>query len=288
MVRAIIPVAMLVIFGAVQLTFNIGCTKKSPEKRQAEQAQTPTQPSTTTPPATPSPGLVEATQSMFALQSIAGDLIFCQTFSTPSKMPQITDLESAVNSLAGAQAGLPAGMINPFNVQSLGLSVKENACSRVPELLSGGHCALTVQKQSATGSMLFSTEQRLFWKDIPTLVQAANVKASLDAKTNLLSTKNALMLSLNQQLTQQRQILKFLEDMTGQPGMIADAQALLESLQTQIGILDKDIKALEDEIKPIQDEMNTRINELNTARAALKLACNPGGMGATAASWKEH
>ncbi|MBM3382965.1 MAG: hypothetical protein FJY29_11050 [Betaproteobacteria bacterium] len=265
------------------------CTKKAGTSNAPapSTAQTPGQPNNGTTPSAPNSGGVEAVLTRFALQSLAGDVIFCQTFSTASKL-QLSDVESTINALAGAQAGIPAGMLNPFTVQSLALSVKNQACARVPELLNAGHCALTVQKQTATGLVSFATEQRLFWKDIPTLAQAANVKTSLDGKTALLSSKNAILLSLNRQLTQQRQLLQFLQATTGQSGLIADAQALLTSLQEQVNTLDGDIKRIEDEIKPIEDEMNKRIAELNTARAALKLACNPASMGATAAAWKDQ
>jgi hypothetical protein len=289
MLKPVIHKAVIVVGGLLTLTLALGCTKKPSEKSQATPTKTPSQPSAGTPPATPDSGQVDAAQAMFALQSIVGDLIFCQTLSTPAKLTQLGDVESTVNALAGAQAGIPAGMLNPFTVQSLGLSLKDKGCTRVPELLNGGgHCALTVQKQTASGVVSFTTEQRLLWKDIPTLAQAANVKTSLDTKTALLSSKNAVLLSLNRQLTQQRQLLQILQATTGQSGLFADAQALLESLQEQVATLENEIKSVENEIKPIQDEMNKRIGELNTARAALKLACNPGGMGATSASWKEQ
>ncbi|MEN9529682.1 MAG: hypothetical protein RI932_1555 [Pseudomonadota bacterium] len=270
------------------LALSSSCTKKSGTASPPAPAQTqaPTQPGINTPP-NPNSGEVEAALTKFALQSLAGEEIFCQTFSTPAKL-QMGDIESTINGLAGAQAGIPAGLLNPFTIQSLALSVKNQACARIPELLSSGHCALTVQKQGAAGLISFTTEQRVLWKDIPTLAQAANVKTSLDAKSALLSSKNAVLLSLNRQFTQQRQLLQILQATTGQSGLIADAQALLTSLQEQVTSLETEIRGLENEIKPIQDEMNKRIEELNTARAALKLACNPASMGATSAAWKEQ
>jgi hypothetical protein len=93
---------------------------------------------------------------------------------------------------------------------------------------------------------------------------------------------------LQKQVSQQRLLLQILQGTSGNAGLFSEAQALLTNLQEQTTNLESDIKGLEAELKPIQDELTIRIDELNTARAALKLACNPAGMGAENAVWKEN
>ena len=82
--------------------------------------------------------------------------------------------------------------------------------------------------------------------------------------------------------------MQILQAPNGNSTLISEAQALLTRLQEQTVSLDKDIKSLEAETKPIQDELNKTLDKLATARASLKLACNPVGMGADSAVWKDN
>ena len=282
-------ISYYIYLGAASVILANACTKTS-AKSQNPLPSTPQAPSTSGPNTVPSPaggGNSEAALLRFSLVSLAGERVFCQNFSTANQLFP-ADLESIANGMAGAQANIPAGLPNPFSVQTLALNIKPKICESIPELLSAGHCALSLSKQIATGTVSVQTEQRLLWKDVSVLAQATSVKASLDSKTSALATKNAIFASLQKQVSQQRLLLQILQGTSGNAGLFSEAQALLTNLQEQTTNLESDIKGLEAELKPIQDELTIRIDELNTARAALKLACNPAGMGAENAVWKEN
>jgi hypothetical protein len=282
-------ISYYIYLGAASVILANACTKTS-AKSQNPLPSTPQVPSTSGPNTVPSPaggGNSEAALLRSSIVSLAGERVFCQNFSTANQLFP-ADLESIANGMAGAQANLPAGLPNPFSVQTLALNIKPKICESIPELLSAGHCALSLSKQVATGTVSVQTEQRLLWKDVSVLAQATSVKASLDGKTSALATKNAIFASLQKQVSQQRLLLQILQGTSGNAGLFTEAQALLANLQEQTTNLESDIKGLEAELKPIQDELTIRIDELNTARAALKLACNPAGMGAASASWKEN
>lgn len=275
--------------GAASVVVSNACTKTS-AKSQNPLPRASEAPTASGPNVNPSPtggGNAEAALLRFSLISLAGERVFCQNFSTANQLFP-ADLESIANGMAGAQANIPASLPNPFSVQTLALNIKPKICESIPELLSAGHCALSLSKQVATGTVSVQTEQRLLWKDVSVLAQATSVKASLDSKTNALATKNALFASLQKQLSQQRLLLQILQGTSGNSALFSEAEALLTNLREQTTTLESDIRGLEAELKPVQDELTIRIDELNTARAALKLACNPEGMGAANAVWKEN
>lgn len=278
-----VPLLSLIMLGMASCTK--GSSKSQPPNAAANATPLPMSP--TTAPNAPGLGNVEAAPIQYALASLAGEDIFCQGFTTQQQIAQ-TDLEALINRMAGAQAGIPAELLNPFTVQTLALVIKAKACDKTPDLLKNGHCAVAVNRQVATGTVSVQSEQRLFWKDVPVLTQASSVKTSIDSKTAIVSAKNAVVMSLQKQITQQQMLLQILQATTGNSQLMKDAQALLASLQDQVKAVETEIKTLEEQIKPLQDELNKRIEELNTARAALKLACNASGMGAVSATWKEN
>lgn len=262
------------------------CTKSNAKKQASSEDLHPiTAPPQT--PALPNPaGTAEAVRPLYSIASLGGEELFCQNFSA-ERAYDAADLEPALNRMAGAQAGIPEGLMNPFTLQTLALKLNPSGCKKTPELLKGGHCALSVVKQLPSGAVTLQTEQRLFWKDIPTLAQASSAKATLDTKAGLLSSKNALFASLQTQINQQKLLLQILEKTSGGSALFTEAQNLLTALQEQAATLSNETKDLEEQIAPLQNELNKRTEELQTARAALKMSCNPSGMGAVSAVWKD-
>ena len=274
----------------------IQCTKKGSQSSSENSPSTPA-PSSTSPsaqePASSKPSTTPANQNIeiaplrFALSSLAGEGTFCQNFSTKNQLAS-GDLEGVINKMAGAHAGIPEEITNPFTVQTLALIIRSKSCDQIPQLITSGHCALVVNKQLATGTVVVETEQRLLWKDIPVLAQAISVKTTIDAKTNIINEKNATFANLQKQISQQRTLLQILQATSGGSTLIKEAQTLLSSLQEQIQNIENEVKLLENELKPLQDELNKRVEELNTARSVLKTSCHPVSMGATSATWKEN
>lgn len=269
------------------------CTKKSSDSSPAPAAN----PQLTATPSTAQPGAGlpnGGTEKLFryALSSAAGDVVFCQDFTSQSQ-PPIADVESVTDSLGIAQAQIPAGVINPFSPKALGLSVRPAGCSLIPEVIRNGHCAISLSRDVTSGKLTLQTEQRLLWKDLPILAQASYIKATLDNKNNTIKSKNELFASVQKQITQQQQFLTILQ--LGQQlttgdkvQLIEQAQEVLSNLQKQSQNLENEVKGLETELVPIQAELSKTLEKLETSRTALKQACTPAGMGATSAEWKAN
>lgn len=276
--RVLICVSLLAVVTA--------CTKSGSKKQTESGGSSPTPSPTSSTSAPAASPTAAAARVFYSVASLGGDELFCQSFS--SERPyNATDLEPAIHSMAGAQAGIPDGLLNPFTLQTLALKLQTSPCLKVPPLLTGGHCALSVARQLSTGPVTLQTEQRLLWKDIPTLAQATSAKTTLDAKSGLLSSKNALFASLQTQINQQKLLIQILEKTSGGSTLFTEAQNLLNTLQEQATNLNNETKELEEQIAPLQNELNKRMEELQTARATLKMSCNPSGMGAVSATWKE-
>lgn len=269
------------------------CTKKgggqNPQPAAAPQA-TPT--AATQNPQPPAGGGATENLYRYSLSSVASEAVFCQDFISRSQAP-LSDIESLTDGMALAQAQVPTGVINPFSPKALGLEVKPSPCAAIPEVIRNGHCAVTIARSASSGMLTLQSEQRLLWKDMPVLAQASYIKATIDNKNNAISSKNELFRSVQKQITQQQQFLNILqlgqELATGDKlQLIEQAKEVLAGLQNQSKQLELDIKAIEGEIIPIQDELNKTLEKLTTARESLKQLCNPTGMGASSAEWKNN
>ncbi|NBO38007.1 hypothetical protein EBU99_05435 [bacterium] len=265
------------------------CTKSSSQSANSPAPVIqPPAPSTSAPIGNaPGSGNVSESMLSYSIASLAGEDLFCQTVTTKNQM-RSADLEPLANALAGAQGNVPKGVLNPFTMQTLGLVINATPCNKIPALVASGHCEIAASQLAATGQIAIQTEQRILWKDVALLAQATSVQLSLDSKRDVIASKNAVLSSVQSQIRQQQLLLQILQAPNGNSTLISEAQALLTRLQEQTVSLDKDIKSLEAETKPIQDELNKTLDKLATARASLKLACNPVGMGADSAVWKDN
>jgi hypothetical protein len=225
----------------------------------------------------------------YSLISSAGDVVFCQNFSTKAQVPT-ADIQSVADSMAMAQAQVPAGVLNPFSPKILGLSVKPEACVRTSALIKDGHCAVTASADTATGKVIINTQQRLLWKDLIILGQANYNQSVIDQKNSAISGKNTLFENVKKQIAQQQAFLNVLQIgqqvTTGQQSeFVKEAQEMLTNLQKQSADIQSEIKRMEDELIPVQDELKKSLEKLTEARDTLKQACTPAGMGATTAEW---
>jgi hypothetical protein len=286
---------MITISASALCTFVIvaGCTKKgsgtSPVPAAAPTASAPsTQPATPPQSGDGNSGTLERL-FRYSLISSAGDVVFCQDFSSKTQSP-LGDIETVADNMAMAQSQVPAGVINPFRPRTLGLTLKAEPCTRPSSLIKDGHCAVTASADTLSGKIFVTTQQRLLWKDVVVLAQANYNQSVIDQKTNAISGKNTLFETVQKQISQQQQFLNILQlgqqATTGQQSdMIKQAQDLLTSLQNQSQEIQNDIKKIEAEMIPYQDELKKSLEKLGEARNALKQACTPAGMGATSAEW---
>jgi hypothetical protein len=277
----------------VLLVISISCTKKTSGSAQSPAVA----PAPTAAPSTPIPapqtgdagnGALERL-FRYSLISSAGDAVFCQDFISKTEAP-VAGIETVADTMAMAQAQVPAGVVNPFRPKTLGLNVKSEPCVRVSNLIKDGHCAVTASADTVSGKVAVTTQQRLLWKDVVILAQANYNQSVIDQKTNAISGKNTLFETVQKQIAQQQQFLNILQIgqqlTTGQQSeMIKQAQEVLTNLQNQSKNIQADIKTIEDEMLPYQDELKKSVEKLGEARNALKQSCTPSGMGATSAEW---
>lgn len=280
--------------GLLFIVSALGCTKKASQNASENPPAPAATASNTVPRANQPTTRVENNGKIFrySLSSIVGDNIFCQDFMSLSQAPVI-DIETITDTMAVAQAQVPAGALNPLSTKVLGLTVKESSCTQVPKVIQNGHCAVSVTRNVSFGKLTVQTEQRLLWKDLVVLAQATYVNNAIEAKNSALESKNSLFASVQKQITQQQTILNIIQVgqqlTTGsQSQLIEQAQEVLTSLQNQSKQLEADIKSLESEINPIQQELNKQLEKLNTARASLKDSCTPAGMGSDTAEWRNN
>jgi len=269
------------------LAISNACTKsKSTDK--TDQPPTQNQPVSPIPPQVSQPSPIEiAPVFQYAVSSLAGDNILCQAFSSRIELSE-SDLQTMLNAFAGRQSGIPPELPNPFSLQTLALKLQAEPCGAVSSLLQDGHCAVTLSQLLATGQVTLETEQRVLWKDLPTLAQAVAVKTSLDNKASIVAGKNSIITTLQQQINQQKLLLQILQGAGNDSQLVKDAQKLLDQLQEQSKTLSDELAGLEAEIQPLQDELEKRLDELRVARATLKQSCNVQTLGTAGASWKDN
>ncbi|MEY2986938.1 MAG: hypothetical protein RJB13_459 [Pseudomonadota bacterium] len=268
-------------------TFALSCTKS---KEPANNNQPPPQNQPIN-PLQPQPLQPNPTEILplfrYTIASLAGSNVLCQDFSSRMQLSE-TDVQMILNSFAGRQAGIPPELPNPFNLQTLALKLQPEPCEGISSLLQDGHCAVTLSQMMATGQVTLETEQRVLWKDLPTLAQAIAVKTSLDSKASIIAGKNSILGTIQQQITQQKLLLQILQGAGNDSQLLKDAQNLLEQLQEQSKNLEGELGGLEREIQPLQDELEKRLDELRVARATLKQSCNVQTLGSAGASWKDN
>lgn len=263
------------------------CTKKKSSTDNGAAPQ-PNQPVEPAPGGTAQPNPLEnLPEFRYTVASLAGENVFCQDFISRSPLTE-SDVQTILNAFAGRQAGIPAELPNPFSLQTLALAFQSQACGTMSTLIADGHCAVTLSQLMATGQLSLETQQRILWKDLPKLAQAQAVKSSLDRKAEVISGKNTLLATIQQQVTQQKLLLQILQGAGNDSQLVQDAQKLLEQLQQQTVALSDELKGLEDELIPLQDELEKRLDELRVARASLKQSCSVAGLGAAGASWKDN
>lgn len=267
--------------------FSASCTKsKQPEK--SDQPPQQSQPINPVSPAPLQPNPIENIPIFrYSLASLAGNNILCQDFTSRTQLGE-SDLQIMLNAFAGRQAGIPPELPNPFSIQTLALRLQTEPCGAVSSLIQDGHCAVTLSQMMATGQVTLETEQRVLWKDLPTLAQALAVKTSLDNKASVIASKNSIFSTLQQQITQQKLLLQILQGAGNDSQLVKDAQKLLDQLQEQSKTLADEVGGLESELQPLQDELEKKLEELRVARATLKQSCSVQQLGTAGASWKEN
>ncbi len=270
------------------LVVSTACTKSKETNKESNPPSDQNQPTNPVPPVTLQPNPTEILPVFqYTIASLAGNSVFCQNFSSRTQLNS-TDVQTLLNTFAGRQAGIPPELPNPFSLQTLALKLQNEPCSSTSSLLQDGHCAVTLSQMMATGQVTLESEQRVLWKDLPTLAQAIAVKNSLDNKASIIAGKNSILATLQQQITQQKLLLQILQGTGNDSQLVKDAQKLLEQLEEQSKTLADELGGLESEIQPLQDELEKRLDELRVARATLKQNCNVQALGTAGASWKEN